>query len=163
MAPPPKAPPEVLPEVLPEKVLFITVSAPGKLLWMAPPPEPTALLPLATVRLSTMNVTHGSTENTLTVPPERPGSGAMSSFGPLKRLSARGYAQTVDQVEALGSAEPVEQFRRELRDPWRQGGHHARREGLANQGAQLPVLRWIHAHEVASGEQVEVALVGHDL
>src|SRR5262249_17045605 len=53
--------------VWPEKVLFITVSTPGKLLWMAPPLP--ALLPLAMVRLSTVNVTHGSTENTLTVPP----------------------------------------------------------------------------------------------
>jgi len=51
----------------------------------------------------------------------------------------------------------------ELRDSWRRGGHHARREGLANQGAQLPVLRWVHAHEVALGQQIEVALVGNDL
>src|SRR5262249_28675763 len=57
----------------------------------------------------------------------------------------------------------VEQLRGELGDPGREAAHHAGREGLADQAAQLAVLRRIHAHEIAAAEEREVALRRHDL
>src|SRR5262249_21842822 len=67
------------------------------------------------------------------------------------------------EVEALGSPDAVEQLRGELGDPGREAAHHAGREGLADQAAQLAVLRRIHAYEIAAAEEREVALRRHDL
>src|SRR5262249_34921158 len=45
----------------------------------------------------------------------------------------------------------------------REAAQHAGREGLADQAAQLAVLRRIHAHEIAAVEEREVPLRRHDL
>jgi hypothetical protein len=70
----------------------------------------------------------------------------------------QGVGEGVDQVEAVPVGDTVEQPGADGLDARPESVDHAGGERLAHQGAELAVLRRVHADEVALGEGLEVLL-----